>query len=126
DGGIETNGPEGDDRRVMSEAAARAMTAIMRGPVEAGGTAKQAAIDGYPVAGKTGTAQKVSNGHYDPDKWVSSFVGFAPADDPRVAVIVIVDEPQGGHLGGAAASRRSRRSPTTAPATTLRPPTCPW
>jgi cell division protein FtsI (penicillin-binding protein 3) len=104
DGGVETPAVDVSDRRVMSEAAARAMSAIMRGPVEAGGTAKQAAIDGYPVAGKTGTAQKVSNGHYDPDKWVSSFVGFAPANDPRLAVIVIVDEPQGGHLGGAVAA----------------------
>jgi cell division protein FtsI (penicillin-binding protein 3) len=104
DGGVETPAAAPAERRVMSEAAARAMINIMRGPVEPGGTAKQAAIDGYPVAGKTGTAQKVANGHYDPDKWVSSFVGFAPASDPRVAVIVIVDEPQGGHLGGAVAA----------------------
>jgi cell division protein FtsI (penicillin-binding protein 3) len=92
------------DRRVMSERAAKVMTGIMRGVTEAGGTAKQAAIDGYPVAGKTGTAQKVSNGRYDPDKWVSSFVGFAPADDPRIALMVIVDEPQGEHRGGAVAA----------------------
>jgi cell division protein FtsI (penicillin-binding protein 3) len=103
DGSVETPAAE-PPRRVMSEAAARTMMTIMRGPVEAGGTAKQAAIDGYPVAGKTGTAQKVANGHYDPDKWVSSFVGFAPANDPRVAIIVVVDEPQGGHLGGAVAA----------------------
>ncbi|HET6284976.1 MAG TPA: penicillin-binding transpeptidase domain-containing protein [Polyangia bacterium] len=92
------------DRRVMSERAARVMTGIMRGVTETGGTARQAAIDGYPVAGKTGTAQKVSNGRYDPDKWVSSFVGFAPADDPRIALMVIVDEPQGEHRGGAVAA----------------------
>ena len=80
------------------------MTVIMQGVTEAGGTARAAAIDGYAVAGKTGTAQKVSGGHYDASKWVSSFIGFAPADNPRVAIVVMVDEPQGGHLGGAVAA----------------------
>jgi cell division protein FtsI (penicillin-binding protein 3) len=92
------------DRRVMSASAARTMLGIMRGVTEVGGTARQAAIDGYHVAGKTGTAQKVSNGHYDPSKWVSSFLGVVPAEDPRLAIIVILDEPQGGHLGGAVAA----------------------
>ena len=92
------------DHRVMSESAARTMLDIMRGVTEDGGTAKQAAIDGYVVGGKTGTAQKVSNGHYDPSKWVSSFVGVVPIEAPRLAVIVVVDEPQGGHLGGAVAA----------------------
>ncbi|MES1171970.1 MAG: penicillin-binding protein 2 [Bacteroidota bacterium] len=90
--------------RVISEKAARAMTSIMVGVTETGGTARAAAIDGYAVAGKTGTAQKVSGGHYDASKWVSSFIGFAPADNPRVAIAVLVDEPQGGHLGGAVAA----------------------
>jgi cell division protein FtsI (penicillin-binding protein 3) len=102
--GVAEPPPQAAERRVMSEPAARAMLRIMRGVTEAGGTARQAAIDGYAVAGKTGTAQKVSNGHYDPDKWVSSFIGVVPADDPRLAVIVAVDEPQGGHLGGAVAA----------------------
>ena len=53
------------------------------------------------MAGKTGTAQKVANGRYDPTKWVSSFVGIVPADDPRLVISVVVDEPQGSHLGGA-------------------------
>ena len=52
---------------------------------------------------KTGTAQKVSGGHYDSTKWVSSFIGFAPADDPRVAIAVMVDEPQGVHYGSSVA-----------------------
>jgi cell division protein FtsI (penicillin-binding protein 3) len=103
DGSIETPAPP-PERRVMSESAARTMLQIMRGVTEEGGTAKQAAIDGYLVGGKTGTAQKVANGHYDPDKWVSSFVGVAPLDAPRLAIIVIVDEPQGGHLGGVVAA----------------------
>ena len=92
------------DRRVISEAAARTMLGIMRGVTEKGGTAQQAAIDGYVVGGKTGTAQKVSNGRYDPNKWVSSFVGVVPVEDPRLAIIVVVDEPQGVHLGGAVAA----------------------
>ena len=103
DGSVETptTAPE---RRVMAPAAARTMLSIMRGVTEQGGTAKQAAIDGYTVAGKTGTAQKVANGHYDPTKWVSSFVGVVPAEDPRLVIMVILDEPQGGHLGGAVAA----------------------
>jgi cell division protein FtsI (penicillin-binding protein 3) len=92
------------DRRVMSESAARTMLGIMRGVTEEGGTAKQAAIDGYVVGGKTGTAQKVTNGHYDPNKWVSSFVGVVPTEAPRLAIIIVVDEPQGSHLGGAVAA----------------------
>ena len=55
-------------------------------------------------AARPGTAQKVANGHYDPSKWVSSFVGVVPAEDPRLVIMVIVDEPQGGHLGGAVAA----------------------
>jgi cell division protein FtsI (penicillin-binding protein 3) len=106
DGTIEaTNvGAAMPEHRVMSEASARTMLGIMRGVTEEGGTAKQAQIDGYIVGGKTGTAQKVANGHYDPNKWVSSFVGVVPIEAPRLAVIVVVDEPQGGHLGGAVAA----------------------
>ena len=106
DGTIETPSlaAAAPDHRVMSEAAARTMLTIMRGVTEEGGTAKQAQIDGYVVGGKTGTAQKVSNGHYDPNKWVSSFVGVVPLEAPRLAIIVVVDEPQGGHLGGAVAA----------------------
>jgi len=103
DGTVETPAVA-PDRRVMSEATARTMLEIMRDVTEAGGTAKQAAIEGYQVAGKTGTAQKVSNGHYDREKWLSSFVGTVPANDPRLAILVMVDEPQGVHLGGAVAA----------------------
>jgi membrane peptidoglycan carboxypeptidase len=88
----------------MAPAAARTMLGIMRGVTETGGTARKAAIEGYSVGGKTGTAQKVSNGHYDPDKWISSFVGVVPIEDPRLVIIVVVDEPQGSHLGGAVAA----------------------
>lgn len=90
--------------RVLSEVAARTMTQIMEGVTQVGGTARAAAIDGYSVAGKTGTAQKVTAGHYDSSRWVSSFIGFAPAHAPRIALVVMVDEPQGVHLGGAVAA----------------------
>jgi cell division protein FtsI (penicillin-binding protein 3) len=96
--------PVEEERRVMSEATARAMVGIMRGVTEVGGTARQAAIEGYPVAGKTGTAQKAIGGHYDPQKYVASFVGFAPAQSPRIALMVVMDEPEGSHLGGAVAA----------------------
>jgi membrane peptidoglycan carboxypeptidase len=90
--------------RIISARAAKEMTTIMEGVTQPGGTARAAAIDGYVVAGKTGTAQKVSGGHYDSTKWVSSFIGFVPAEAPRIAIAVMVDEPQGGHLGGAVAA----------------------
>ena len=77
---------------------------------EEGGTGVEAAIPGVRVAGKTGTAQK-ANLHargYDPDRWVSSFVGFAPAERPRLAITVIIDEPQLQHSGAAIAGRTRR------------------
>lgn len=92
-------GPE----RVISPTAAQTLLTIMRGVTE-DGTAKLAAIDGYPVAGKTGTAQKVVNGRYDPHKYVASFVGIVPADKPRLVIAVIVDEPQPIHYGGVVAA----------------------
>jgi cell division protein FtsI (penicillin-binding protein 3) len=89
--------------RVLSESTARTMLSIMQGVTE-DGTAKLAAIPGYPVAGKTGTAQKVSNGRYDPSKYLAAFVGIVPADNPRVVIAVMVDEPRGVHYGGVVAA----------------------
>jgi cell division protein FtsI (penicillin-binding protein 3) len=91
------------ETRVMSESAARTLLTIMQGVTE-DGTAKAAAIPGYAVAGKTGTAQKVSNGRYDPTKFLSSFVGIVPADDARLVIAVMIDEPQGIHYGGIVAA----------------------
>ena len=73
--------------------------------VEEGGTGTRARLDRYTCGGKTGTAQKVNSqtGRYDRTMWVSSFVGFAPLDDPRIVVVVVVDEPQGKHYGGTVA-----------------------
>jgi cell division protein FtsI (penicillin-binding protein 3) len=89
--------------RAMSEHAARTLLTIMQGVTE-DGTAKAAAIPGYPVAGKTGTAQKVTGGRYDPSKYLASFVGIVPADRPRLVIAVMIDEPQGTHYGGLVAA----------------------
>ena len=91
------------EARVLSESTARTMLTIMQGVTE-DGTAKLAAIPGYPVAGKTGTAQKVSNGRYDPSKYLAAFVGIVPADNPRVVIAVMIDEPHGVHYGGVVAA----------------------
>jgi len=64
------------------------------------GTGKSAALEGYRAAGKTGTAQKIVNGHYSNTKYVSSFIGFAPLPDPRVTILVLIDEPKGAIYGG--------------------------
>ena len=74
---------------------------MLEGVLGPGGTATGAAIDGYELGGKTGTAEKPDeNGGYSKTKFVASFVGFAPAKDPKLLVAVMVDEPQGEIYGG--------------------------
>jgi stage V sporulation protein D (sporulation-specific penicillin-binding protein) len=68
--------------------------------VVAKGTGKNAFLDGYRVGGKTGTAQKVVNGRYSASEHIVSFVGFAPANDPKVVIYAAVDNPQGLQFGG--------------------------
>ncbi|MBP1156282.1 MULTISPECIES: stage V sporulation protein D [unclassified Paenibacillus] len=68
--------------------------------VVANGTGRNAFVDGYRVGGKTGTAQKVINGRYSSDEHIVSFIGFAPADDPKVVIYAAVDDPQGIQFGG--------------------------
>jgi cell division protein FtsI (penicillin-binding protein 3) len=93
-------------RRVISEKTARSMTRILKGVVQGDGTGELAAFGGYEVAGKTGTAQKVdpSTGRYSRGKVISSFIGFVPADHPRVIIYVVLDEPKGVHWGGTVAA----------------------
>jgi cell division protein FtsI (penicillin-binding protein 3) len=91
-------------RRVMSRDSARTLNRIMQTVITRGGTGVQAALDGYTVCGKTGTAQKTDNsGTYAKGKYIASFVGFAPADEPAVAILVVVDEPRGRYYGGTVA-----------------------
>lgn len=92
-------------KQVVSAKTARAVRRIMRTVITPGGTGVNAELDGFDVCGKTGTAQKIDeNGQYAENKYVSSFVGFAPAQQPELAVVVIVDEPQGIHYGGIVAA----------------------
>lgn len=93
-------------RRVMSVEAAQKATQILENVVGEKGTAKAAAIIGYKVAGKTGTSQKVDphTRTYSRRAHMAVFTGFVPADDPRLAMLVIVDEPQGAYYGGVVAA----------------------
>ena len=88
--------------RVISQANAASLRNMLEGVLGPGGTASGAKIDGYELAGKTGTAQKPDpvTGGYSPDKYVASFVGFAPARHPKLLVTVMVDEPRGEIYGG--------------------------
>jgi cell division protein FtsI (penicillin-binding protein 3) len=92
----------GKGRRVVSRHTADRMTAMFR-DVVVEGTGTEAAIPGYTVAGKTGTANKAENGRYV-QKYVASFVGLVPARKPRLAILVMVDEPRGQIWGGVVAA----------------------
>lgn len=103
-------------RRILSPATVEKLRAMMVSVVGPGGTAPRAAIPGFSVAGKTGTAQK-----YDPklraysrEKYLASFVGFVPAEAPRVTVLVLLDEPKGAIYGGQVAAPAFRRIATAA------------
>ena len=91
-------------QRVMSAQNAEKVSRMLEGVLQAGGTASEAAIEGYTLAGKTGTAQKAENGGYSNTKYVASFIGFAPSRSPRLLVSVMVDEPQGSIYGGEVAA----------------------
>lgn len=91
-------------RRVMGAREARILTGMLQRVTEDGGTGTKARVGSLPVAGKTGTAQKVSpTGGYSRSDYMSSFIGFVPADDPQVVVMVVIDTPRGRHYGGTVA-----------------------
>lgn len=92
--------------RVAGAAACREMVRALKTVVSTEGTARAARLDYYTVAGKTGTAEKFVNGTYKSEKYYASFIGFFPADAPRLCMIVAVDEPDPrvAHLGGAVAA----------------------
>jgi cell division protein FtsI (penicillin-binding protein 3) len=93
-------------QRVLSEKTAQTFQEILKTVTEEGGTAKSAAVDGNDVAGKTGTAQKVDpkTKQYSKEKYVSSFVGFVPAQEPRMVLVVVIHEPRGHIYGGVVAA----------------------
>jgi cell division protein FtsI (penicillin-binding protein 3) len=91
-------------RRVISASVAAQVRTMLEGVLEAGGTASSVSVPGYTLAGKTGTAQVAEDGTYSETKYVASFIGFAPAQDPRLLVAVIVDQPQGDIYGGSVAA----------------------
>lgn len=89
--------------RVLSPATAAAIRDILGGVVERG-TGTKAAIPGFAVAGKTGTAQKAGPGGYQPGRYVPNFVGFAPAEHPRLVAVVVIEEPHGKYYAGEVAA----------------------
>lgn len=93
-------------RRVVSSKTARVVTSILEKVVEKNGTGKMAYIEGYHVAGKTGTAQKAEPGGkgYSKDKYIASFMGFVPAENPQLAALVVINEPKGVKYGGIVAA----------------------
>jgi cell division protein FtsI/penicillin-binding protein 2 len=101
----------GRGRRVISPQVAASLRQMLEGVLAAGGTASEVSIPGYQLAGKTGTANKPDpiTGGYSDTKFVASFVGFAPARDPKLLVAVMVDEPQGEVLGGQVAAPAFQR-----------------
>jgi cell division protein FtsI/penicillin-binding protein 2 len=92
-------------RRVISAHTADSVSHMLEGVLGPGGTAQEASIDGYKLAGKTGTAEKPDQfGGYSKTKFVASFIGYAPARNPRLLVAVMVDEPKGEIYGGTVAA----------------------
>ncbi|HEY6780749.1 MAG TPA: penicillin-binding protein 2, partial [Thermoleophilaceae bacterium] len=91
-------------RRVISRRTSAEVAKMLEGVLAAGGTAQEASVEGYTLAGKTGTAEKADKNGYSKTKFVASFIGFAPAKDPRLLVSVMVDEPQGDIYGGTVAA----------------------
>ena len=93
-------GAPAQGERVFSPEVAHALREMLESAVQPGGTAPRARIVGWRVGGKTGTAHKQENGGYAPNKYVSSFVGFAPVSAPRLVIAVMLDEPSAGQYYG--------------------------
>jgi cell division protein FtsI (penicillin-binding protein 3) len=87
-------------RRIISKETAREVLAMMEAVTNEGGTGTAAAVPGYRVAGKTGTTLKYTSGGYSDDRYTAIFAGIAPVSDPRLAVVVVIDEPKAGQYYG--------------------------
>jgi cell division protein FtsI (penicillin-binding protein 3) len=101
-GGEPVHEPRG--RRVIDPHVAAEVRQMLEGVLAPGGTASEVSVPGYTLAGKTGTAEVAENGGYSKTKYVASFMGFAPAQHPRLLVAVIVDQPHGDIYGGSVAA----------------------
>jgi cell division protein FtsI (penicillin-binding protein 3) len=98
-------GARREPRRVLSRGTAVSVSRMLEGVLGPGGTAEEASVEGYELAGKTGTAEKPDEfGGYSKTKFVASFIGYAPARNPRLLVAVMVDEPKGEIYGGVVAA----------------------
>lgn len=97
-----TDPPPG--KRVMRPEVAAQVREMLEGVLAPGGTASEVSVPGYTLAGKTGTAEVAENGTYSETKFVASFIGFAPAQNPKFLAAVIVDQPQGEIYGGSVAA----------------------
>jgi cell division protein FtsI (penicillin-binding protein 3) len=92
-------------QRIISSKSAAQIRTMLEGVLAPGGTASEVSVPGYTLAGKTGTAQVAENGTYSETKFVASFVGFAPAQDPKLLVAIVVNQPtQGSYYGGTVAA----------------------
>ena len=96
-------------RRIISPTTASELRDMLRGVFADGGTASGAQIDGYDMAGKTGTANIAIDGHYSDSAYVASFIGMVPTDAPRLVVAVVVNQPQGSIFGGSVAAPAFRQ-----------------
>ncbi len=126
-----TPAKENESVRVLSSQTASNMRAMMESVVSSNGTAPAAAISGYRIAGKTGTANRFNTACKCYSGYTASFIGFAPADQPKYVISVTIQDPKGMHWGGALAGpvfkkvmsfvlQSERVQPTTAPVTTFK------
>jgi cell division protein FtsI (penicillin-binding protein 3) len=102
EGGEHVPRPRG--HRVISSKTAAQVKTMLEGVLAPGGTASEVSVPGYTLAGKTGTAEVAEDGGYSETKFVASFVGFAPAADPKLLVTIVVNQPQGDIYGGTVAA----------------------
>ena len=97
-------GDQPPPKRVLTPRTAEQVSHMLEGVLAAGGTAQEAQVEGYTLAGKTGTAEKAIKGGYSKTDFIASFIGFAPATNPRLLVAVMVDTPRGDIYGGTVAA----------------------
>ena len=91
-----------EPQRVISESVSAQVLEVLHAVTGEHGTARKAQVDGFQVAGKTGTVRKVGPGGYIEDSHVALFAGLAPVEDPRVVTVVVINDPQGEDYGGGA------------------------